>query len=87
MGLGIADFVLDLEEEFGISIPDASQNIVTVAECIDYVFSLVQRLPQEAQKSQDEVQRRVVELLSVHTSVPVEEITLDKAIVDDLGLD
>ena len=41
MGLDAVDFVMAVEEEFGIEIPDAEvENILTVGELVDFVYAI-----------------------------------------------
>jgi acyl carrier protein len=45
MGLDIAEIIMDIEEQFGIEIPDSQQRIVTVGELCDYVAEQVKAVP------------------------------------------
>ncbi len=78
MGLDIAELVMDLEEAFGIDIPDANQNIRTVGECVDYVFSLVESQPRRRQEALEELRAFFAKKLDINPS----RIGLDTPLIE-----
>ena len=78
MGLESVEFIMEVESEFGISIPDATaERLRTVGEVADYVVS-------DGGRTRGPVVQRLREIASKHTEVPLERITEATRFVEDL---
>jgi acyl carrier protein len=95
MGLDTVELVMDLEDTFGIEIPDAdAERLVSVGEAFEYI---VQRLATGSARGKfhldsgdidrDRVWRTVIEIVSEHGGVAEHEIRPTTEFVRDLKMD
>ncbi len=86
MGLDTVEFVMWVEDEFGIDIPDRdASEMLTVGELCRYVAS---RIPQKVSGDIDqEIFDKVSHHLNTQFGVPLCQILPDARFVRDLGLD
>ena len=83
MGLDITNFILAVEDEFKVSIPDEDyETIVTVRDMCRYV----EKRTTSGARS-EHILQRVRELISQEFSIPIEEIQPESRFVDDLQID
>ncbi|HOX06121.1 MAG TPA: hypothetical protein PK280_06945 [Planctomycetota bacterium] len=90
MGLDIAEFVMDVEDEFDIEIPDDLQKISTVGDFVDWLCKhLNERKPavDGMSWSRESVRPRVIRVVAKHTPVPADRISDEMRFVQDLELD
>lgn len=86
MGLDTVEFVMWVEDEFEIDIPDqVAAEILTVGELCRYVAS---RVPKKASGDiEQEIFDKVSHHLNTQFGVPLCQILPDARFVQDLGLD
>lgn len=81
MGLDAVEFILAIEQEFGITIPDLdAEKLRTIALLQTY---LVQRLAQAA--STEDLWRRIERILIDQHGVEPDKVRPQASFVDDLG--
>jgi len=91
MGLEDVELMMDVEDAFGIALPDEPmQRMVTVGDLYDLVLPLVRETGPEALRGRADLEAhlwlRVRELAAAHAyKVRPEEITRDTRFVEDLG--
>lgn len=83
MGLDVTNFILAVENEFKVSIPDEDyETIVTVQDMCRYVE---QRTKSGARSAF--IFERLRQLISQEFSIPLEDIHPESRFVDDLQID
>lgn len=87
MGLDIADFVMDMEDAFGIELVESSVPISTMGELRDVILAQLSKRGSVSDERKDEVWRMLLVLIKRHTRVPRDKIRPESRIVKDLGLD
>ncbi len=86
MGLDTIEFVMWVEEEFGIEIPDRdAAELVTVSELCRYVANRIP--PKKSGDIEGEIFDKVSRHLNTEFGVPLCQILPDARFVQDLGLD
>lgn len=86
MGLDTVEFILDIEEEFRIKIPDSD------AESLGILKELAMYIADKTNNAQyknkpDAVMGMLVTLLSTRYAVPIDQITPNSHLIRNLGLD
>lgn len=83
MGLDIVEFVMSVEEEFQIEIPDETKTtFVNLKTGIDYVFSRVQN-----RCSREQVAEIVWKILIYETGIDRSRFDENSRFIEDMGLD
>jgi acyl carrier protein len=83
MSLDITGFILAVEEEFKVSIPDEDyETIVTVKDLCRYV-----EIRTNSVARSEFVFERLRQLISEEFSIPIDEIHPESRFVDDLRID
>jgi acyl carrier protein len=83
MGLDSVEILMKIENTFGIQIPkQEAEKIVTVGDFYDTIWN---HLPTGANRKN--VESVVNQIISDMAGLDVEEITKEKKIADDLGID
>lgn len=84
MGLDSVEWVMEIESEFGVSVPDE------VAETFHTPRDAVEWLVRQVDKDEwprERVESRVLEISAETFRVKIKKVRLDSHIVDDLGAD
>ncbi|WP_223669623.1 acyl carrier protein [Kangiella shandongensis] len=86
MGLDTVEFILDIEAEYRISIPDSD------AEGLGILEELAKYIANKTNKAQykdkpDAVMETLVTLLSTRYEIPIEQIKPNSHLIRNLGLD
>ena len=91
MGLDTVESIVETERIFGIDIPDReAEEINTVGDLQSCVWRHLQAKPPELRPefaNQEWVYRRVVEIVHDRSGMPLEEITPEASLTNDLGMD
>lgn len=88
MGLDTVELLYTIEKHFGISIADQeAEKIFTVGDFQQLVWEHMQRDPSRMQLSRDKINEDIVHIIARFAGFSEEEITPDKSITSDLGLD
>lgn len=86
MGLGSVDFILEVEEEFGVVIPP--EEVPRLMRLGDFRDFLVETLNLRGEMpDKDEVWNRLVRIVQQHTGARDHKVTPDAHLHYDLGLD
>jgi hypothetical protein len=86
MGLDTVEFVIELEKEFGVVIPDEEASVITTVGELALLIVRLLRV-QGRRMATDEVIRKMTEILHDRYRVPRESVLWDARIVKDLGLE
>ena len=92
MGLDTVDLVVTIEKTFHISIPNPeAAQIVTVGNIHDCVWKHLSAKPAYLQRekliTRKEIEQAINELIANFAGIELHEITPEKSITNDLGLD
>jgi acyl carrier protein len=88
MGLNSVEIVMEVENEFGISIPDADVAYdMRVGELADYISRRVREAGNLKGLSKADVLLSVRQLISEQMGMPMDEITPEKRFQADLHID
>jgi len=81
LGLDLVEFVMRVEEEFDLDIPDEIRStLVTPRKVIDHLSS---RMP----GPRDEIAEKVWEFLEYETGIDKSNFTEDSRFIEDMGID
>ena len=87
MGMDSVELFMDIEDAFGIEIPERAAPIKTMGRLRDLIVEqLAQRGPLPDDKS-EEVWRILLVLVKRHTRISRDKIKPESRLVEDLGLD
>jgi acyl carrier protein len=87
MGMDTVELIMDAEDTFGIKIPNSTaEQITTVQDLYDTVWNIVSQEHSRAFEQQ-EVVDQLRQLLVDRTGCEPYEITPEKSLTSDLGLD
>lgn len=103
MGLDGVEIVMLVDEEFGISIPDAEAEACrTVGQLVEAAFHNIKVLPPPSAESQrwrrarfrptapftrDEVSLRVRKIVAEQLGLPLDDVREESRFIEDLSLD
>ena len=92
MGLDTVDLVVTIEKTFHISIPNPeAAQIITVGDIHEIVWKHLSAKPTYLQRekpiTREEIEQAINELIAGFAGFEVHEITPEKSITSDLGLD
>lgn len=88
MGLDFVELVMTIEEHFGISIPDQeAETITTVGDYHRVVWEHMQRDPVKAIVPREEIAVTINKIIMDFAGLDPHEVTPEKSITTDLGLD
>jgi len=92
MGLDTVDLVVTIEKTFHISIPNPeAAKIITVGDIHEIVWKHLSAKPAYLQRekpiTRKEIEQAINELISDFAGIKLHEITPEKSITSDLGLD
>lgn len=83
MGLDSVEFVMDVEKEFGISIPDQdAEKLETMALLATYLTGRI-----GSRVNADDIWARLVRILVERYKVPLGDIVPEARLVKDFGFD
>lgn len=88
MGLDTVELLMTVEKHFGISIPDQeAENIITVGDFHEAVWQHLQRDPAKAVMLRTEVEATINTIIVDFAGLDPEDVSPEKSITNDLGLD
>lgn len=84
MGLDSVEWVMEIEEEFGIDVPDpVAETLRTVGDAVEAVVARVDA----EQWPRDRVELRIREITARLFRKKIDEVRLDSRLVEDLEAD
>ena len=87
MGLNSVEIVMEVEDEFDISIPDPdAERIMRVGELAEYVFAAMGGDQNSKGLSRDDVLQKIRTIVSEQMVMPIDQITAEKHFVRDLHI-
>lgn len=88
MGLDTVEFILWVEQEFEIEIPDrVTATILTVGQFSTYIHDKLLDLHGSKASSEAEIFARIQKFLVAEFKISPEKISCNSTFVNDLGLD
>lgn len=88
MGLDTVELLMEIEKAFGIAIPNQqAETIVTVGGFHNVVWEHLQRDPAKNTASRAEVESTINHIIVEFAGLEPHDVTPDKSITSDLGLD
>jgi acyl carrier protein len=83
MGLDLVEFVMAVEQEFKLEIPDeAAETFVSPKFVIDYIFS-----QRKESLTREEVAEKVWQILVYETAIKREDFDENSRFIQDMGID